>query len=297
MNAPFLWSHCNSIQTDPACPGACKGRIAAGLDAHLMAFDDDWQSHTLFARRRVMVADGEPIRRSIFGRIILDRLSYKAYAPRAAQWKAARIRASLRRNKFKAFVAGLAVGILLSGPAAADNVLRWGNADDAKTADPHSYSDIENNSVMQQIYDTLVALDSDMNVADHLAVAWKPLNTTTWEFELRQGVRFHDGAPFTRMSFSIRRAQADTSDVKDQLRSVVDVQASDGRTVQFTTDGPDPLLWANLAGIKILAKGWAEAHGVMLPADSGPGRITTHQPTPTAPGRSSSRSSTGLAGS
>jgi ABC-type transport system substrate-binding protein len=91
-------------------------------------------------------------------------------------------------TRFRAIVAGLTVGLGLSGagPAAAENVLRWGNADDAKTADPHSYSDIESDSVMQQIYDTLVALDSDMNVADHLAVPWKPANPTTWGFELRR---------------------------------------------------------------------------------------------------------------
>ena len=181
-------------------------------------------------------------------------------------------------SRFRTVVAGLAVSILLSaaGSAAAENLLRWGNADDAKTADPHSYSDIESDSVMQQIYDTLLALDSDMNVADHLAVAWKPLNPTTWEFELRQGVRFHDGTPLTAedVVFSIRRAQAETSDVKDYLRSVVGVQAIDEHTVRFTTDGPDPLLWAHLARIRILSKGWAERHAVTVPADFRAGEIT-----------------------
>jgi peptide/nickel transport system substrate-binding protein len=179
---------------------------------------------------------------------------------------------------FRTIVAGLAIGMALSAadPAAAENVLRWGNADDAKTADPHSYSDIDSDSVMQQIYDTLVALDSDMAVADHLAVAWKPLDPTTWEFELRRGVRFHDGTPFTAedVVFSIRRAQAATSDLRDDLRSVVDVQAIDEHTVRFTTDGPDPLLWANLARIKILSKRWAEAHGGTAPADFRAGEIT-----------------------
>jgi peptide/nickel transport system substrate-binding protein len=179
---------------------------------------------------------------------------------------------------FRTVVAGLAIGIALagSGPAAAENVLRWGNADDAKTADPHSYSDIESDSVLQQIYDTLVALDSDMNIAGHLAVAWKPLDPTTWEFELRQGVRFHDGSPFNAQDvvFSIRRAQADTSDVKDHLRSVIGVQAKGKYTVRFTTDGPDPLLWAHLARIRILSKRWAEAHGVVVPADFRAGEIT-----------------------
>jgi peptide/nickel transport system substrate-binding protein len=181
-------------------------------------------------------------------------------------------------GRFRRIIAGLSVGIVLSaaGPAAAENVLRWGNADDAKTADPHSYSDIDNESVMQQIYDTLVAFDSNMGIADHLALAWQPLNPTTWEFELRQGVRFHDGTPFTAedVVFSIRRAQAKTSDVKDQLRSVIDVQAIDEHTVHFTTDGPDPLLWAHLARIRILSKRWAGAHGVTVPADFRAGEIT-----------------------
>jgi peptide/nickel transport system substrate-binding protein len=179
---------------------------------------------------------------------------------------------------FRAIVAGLTVEILLSAAdlAAAENVLRWGNADDAKTADPHSYSDIDSDSVMQQIYDTLVALDSDMAIADHLAVAWKPVNPTTWEFELRQGVRFHDGTPFTAedVVFSIRRAQAETSDVKDLLRSVIEVQATDEHAVRFATCGPDPLLWAHLARIRIVSKAWAEANGVTVPADFRAGEIT-----------------------
>jgi peptide/nickel transport system substrate-binding protein len=166
-------------------------------------------------------------------------------------------------SRFRAIEAGVAAGILLSaaGPAAAENLLRWGNADDAKTADPHSYVESENEAVMQQIYDTLVALDSDMDIAGHLAVAWQPLDPTTWEFELRQGVRFHDGTPFTAedVVFSIRRAQTATSDAKDFLRSVVEIQATDQHTVRFTTDGPDSLLWANLARVRILSKRWAEA--------------------------------------
>ena len=54
---------------------ARKGRIAAGLDADLVAFDDDWQIHTVIARGRVMVADGAPVARGMFDRIILDQLA------------------------------------------------------------------------------------------------------------------------------------------------------------------------------------------------------------------------------
>jgi beta-aspartyl-dipeptidase (metallo-type) len=52
-----------------------KGRIAAGLDADLVAFDDDWRIHTVIARGRVMVERGAPVVRGMFDRIILDQLA------------------------------------------------------------------------------------------------------------------------------------------------------------------------------------------------------------------------------
>ena len=52
-----------------------KGRIAPGMDADLIAFDADWQIRAVIARGRVMVADGEPIVRGMFDRIILDQLA------------------------------------------------------------------------------------------------------------------------------------------------------------------------------------------------------------------------------
>jgi beta-aspartyl-dipeptidase (metallo-type) len=53
---------------------ARKGRIAAGLDADLLAFDSDWRIRTVIARGQVMVDAGEPIARGMFDRIILDQL-------------------------------------------------------------------------------------------------------------------------------------------------------------------------------------------------------------------------------
>jgi beta-aspartyl-dipeptidase (metallo-type) len=53
---------------------ARKGRIAAGIDADLVAFDDDWRIHTVLARGRVMVENGAPVVRGMFDRIILDQL-------------------------------------------------------------------------------------------------------------------------------------------------------------------------------------------------------------------------------
>ena len=51
-----------------------KGRIAVGMDADLVAFDDDWRIRTVMARGQVMVADGARAVRGMFDRIILDQL-------------------------------------------------------------------------------------------------------------------------------------------------------------------------------------------------------------------------------
>jgi beta-aspartyl-dipeptidase (metallo-type) len=51
-----------------------KGRLAPGMDADLVAFDDDWQIRTVIARGQLMVADGRTVRRGMFDRILLDQL-------------------------------------------------------------------------------------------------------------------------------------------------------------------------------------------------------------------------------
>jgi peptide/nickel transport system substrate-binding protein len=102
-----------------------------------------------------------------------------------------------------------------------------------------------------------------------LAVAWNVVDPTNWEFELRQGVRFHDGTPLTAedVIFSIERAQADTSDFQHRVKGIGAVRATGEHTVRITTLGPDPSLWLNLADIAIMSKAWAQEHHVTRPAD------------------------------
>lgn len=47
------------------------------------------------------------------------------------------------------------------------------------------------------IFEGLVAMDSDYNVVPVLATAWEFQAPNTWRFTLRQGVTFQDGQPFT----------------------------------------------------------------------------------------------------
>src|SRR6476619_2864629 len=99
----------------------------------------------------------------------------------------------------RSLCAGLMIlaALAFSGAAAAENVLRFTGKDAwAATMDPHAYSIEDNKGATYQVYEALLDVDSNLALVPQLAVAWKILDPTHWEFELRQGVRFHDGTPF-----------------------------------------------------------------------------------------------------
>ena len=184
-------------------------------------------------------------------------------------------------SRLQATIAALAIGIALSatGPAAAENVLRFMGADaTASTMDPHANASKDNKAATKQVYEALLDVDSNLAIVPQLALTWKPLNTTTWEFELRPDVTFHDGTPFTAADvvFSIQRARAETSDFRAYVDNISAVEAIDDHTVRFTTAAPDPALWLKLAEIAIMSKSWAEQHGVTVPADFNRAREETY---------------------
>jgi peptide/nickel transport system substrate-binding protein len=93
---------------------------------------------------------------------------------------------------------------------------------------------------------------------------------TTWEFELRPNVRFHDGKPFTAADvvFSFVRAKTELPvGFAERIESVAAVRAKDEHTVQIQTKFPDPQLWDKVSHIGIMSKGWAEAHDSRVPVN------------------------------
>jgi peptide/nickel transport system substrate-binding protein len=51
--------------------------------------------------------------------------------------------------------------------------------------------------IQRNVFDRLVEIRPDLSLRPGLATAWRQLDDRTWEFELRRGVTFHDGSPFT----------------------------------------------------------------------------------------------------
>jgi peptide/nickel transport system substrate-binding protein len=161
----------------------------------------------------------------------------------------------------------LAAGI--TAGAAGAETLRWARSADNLTMDPHSQNTGPTHAFNHQIYEPLVIRALDGGLRPTLATEWRILeeDPTVWEFKLRQGVKFHDGADFTAedVVFSIERAKMPTSNMKELLASVEEVTAVDDHTVHMRTAGPNPLLVDNLTNLFMMDRGWAEANNAAVP--------------------------------
>ncbi|TNF21070.1 MAG: ABC transporter substrate-binding protein [Rhodobacteraceae bacterium] len=156
--------------------------------------------------------------------------------------------------------------------------LRWARAGDALTLDPHSQNEGPSHTVRHQMYEPLVIRDITGAFEPALATDWAPKEDEpeVWVFNLRQGVKFHDGADFTAedVVFSFERAMQPNSDMKELINSIKEVRAVDDHTVEMVTDGPNPILPSNLTNLFILDKDWAEANNTVNVQDFEGGEIT-----------------------
>jgi peptide/nickel transport system substrate-binding protein len=162
-------------------------------------------------------------------------------------------------------------------PATAENVLRWASAAGALTADPHAYDEVPTHAQLAQVYERLLDFDSNLEVVPLLAVAWRLVEPTIWEFELRPNVRFHDGTPFTAADvvFSVARANTDLPvGFAGRLESIAEVRATGEHTVRIQTEFPDPQLWDKLRLVYIVSERWATANDARLPVNVSAGEET-----------------------
>jgi peptide/nickel transport system substrate-binding protein len=122
-------------------------------------------------------------------------------------------------------------------PARAENVVRWATPTPAAGSfDPYGHDELFAIWVNNLVFESLVNYDSQGRLEAGLAVSWKRLDAYTWETELRQGVTFHDGTPFTSAAvvFSIERAKAETSSWRASVSGVARAEAVDADTVRFS---------------------------------------------------------------
>ncbi|PZQ49418.1 MAG: ABC transporter substrate-binding protein [Rhodovulum sulfidophilum] len=102
------------------------------------------------------------------------------------------------------------------------------------------------------IFEGLTRFGPDGEVLPDLAESWEVApDGLSWVFNLRPGVTFHDGTPFTAedVAFSIDRAMAAESQnaQKRLFDDIAAVNVIDDQTVEIALDAPKSSLLANLA--------------------------------------------------
>jgi peptide/nickel transport system substrate-binding protein len=122
--------------------------------------------------------------------------------------------------------------------------------------DPQKTSAYFSFEVLENVFDTLVEPDANLEMRPALAESWTVApDQLTWTFRLRHGVSFHDGTPFTAADvvYSYRRIIDEKLSNVDKFSAVTDVAAPTSDTVVIRVKRPTPNLLTNLGGFKGMA--------------------------------------------
>jgi peptide/nickel transport system substrate-binding protein len=122
--------------------------------------------------------------------------------------------------------------------------------------DPHKTSAYFSFEVLENVFDTLVEPDANLEMKPSLAESWTvSSDQLTWTFRLRSGVTFHDGSAFTAddVVYSYRRIIDEQLTNVDKFSAVADVSAPDPATVVIRLKQPTPNLLTNIGGFKGMA--------------------------------------------
>jgi len=133
-------------------------------------------------------------------------------------------------------------------------------------------------SLAYQTMDPLVMRDNVGNLQPALAVSWEATGPTTWRFELREGVTFHDGEPFTADDVKFTLDYILDPDTvygsKSRISLIESTTVIDPHTVEIETREPFPTLLTGLSDIPIEPEHYVEAVGregmIAEPMGTGP---------------------------
>jgi len=148
--------------------------------------------------------------------------------------------------------------------------------DDTTNMDPRIGMGSIRSAYIRQVFESLVDVDTQGKPVPGLALAWKPVGDTAWEFALRKGVKFHDGEPFNAdtVLFNLDRMfrrNLDKHGIKDvaagtqfdkTLPYVSRWEKIDDYTVRVHTSEPAPTLWDALGREPLVPKAWTIKNGV-----------------------------------
>ncbi|MFN4128750.1 MAG: ABC transporter substrate-binding protein, partial [Paracoccaceae bacterium] len=112
--------------------------------------------------------------------------------------------------------------------------------------DPHWSTLGSQAEALRHVFDTLVGVDETLQLEPALATSWTAIDDVTWEFKIREGVKFHNGETLTAndVKFSIERIPEVTGPMSMTIytKRVASVEVIDDYTLRVTTNGTAPSL-------------------------------------------------------
>jgi len=206
-----------------------------------------------------------------------------------------RRRPTIRPVRVTALAAALALVAACSGGEGVDldgdggeggsggGVVRAAIAGEPDQLDPHRTTSYFAFQVLENVFDTLVEPDEDLQMQPALAESWELSDDQlTWTFELRDDVTFHDGSDFTAedVVYSYNRIIDEELANAWRFSAVEEVVAVDEDTVEIRVGQPTPNLLSSLGGFKgmaIVQQDNVESGDITTaPVGTGPFRLTDY---------------------
>jgi peptide/nickel transport system substrate-binding protein len=138
--------------------------------------------------------------------------------------------------------------------------LRWAAQNDILTLDPHSQNHATTNAILMHAYEGLTRYNASYQIEPALATRWTYISPTQVRFDLRKGVKFSDGTPFTAddVVFSFGRIKQPQGTMAIYVTGISEIKKIDDHTVDFILSAPNPILLRNIVDFRIMSKSWAE---------------------------------------
>lgn len=189
----------------------------------------------------------------------------------------------MRKVSLVLLVVALVFGF--SGAAVAKDVLIVADQYDATTMDPIGHNDVPSSRACYAVFDTLIFMDNDGVVSPGLAESWEFLSDTEYKFNIRKGVKFHNGDELKAedVQFTIMRATTDAgAKIATYSQNVKDVDVVDDYTVIVHLKQVDYSFFSSLTHCwgSITNKKYVESIGDeigMKPMGTGPFKFVSWQ--------------------
>lgn len=172
----------------------------------------------------------------------------------------------------------LVVGLPTSGDA---DTVRLGASTPASTLG-HPFVQYIGGGVKSSVYDGLTQISAGDDIQPALATSWALVDATTWQFQLRQGVTFHNGRAFdadtvVQVFDYLQSDEAKALTAGRDMANVATVRALSPFVVEFVTRSPDPILDRRLSTVSMIdPDAWRELGPeayALAPIGTGPYRL------------------------